>query len=106
MKYSSVLMMLFAIFLIALPVTQAAEMTQGPERTQERMQMDRSTVNLAGVVKDVKGDLYTVQDSQGIDWEIHIDKYTDTIGHVLPGVMIMAKVESNGHAKEVKVLSD
>ena len=106
MNYSSVLMMLFAIFLIALPVTQAAEMTQGPERTQEQMQMDRSTVNLAGVVKDVKGDLYTIQDSRGIDWEIHIDKYTDTIGHVLPGVMIVAEVETNGHAKEVKVIPD
>jgi hypothetical protein len=103
MKYPfSYLIMLFAIALCALPFAQAAEMS---ERT-EGAQMEQAPVNLTGYVKDIQGDLCVVEDSQGNEWQIKVDNYTDQIGDVLPGVTIVAEVEENGHAKEVKVLPE
>jgi hypothetical protein len=61
---------------------------------------------VSGRVTDVQGDWCIVQDSQGTEWKIQVDKYTDTIGDVLPGVVIAAIVEPDGHAKQVKVLQD
>ena len=102
MKYSPYLIMFFAISLCALPFAQATEMS---ERT-EGAQMDRAPVNLTGMDTDIQGDLCIVQDSEGKEWKIQVDNYTDQIGQVMTGVVIIAKVEENGHAKEVKVLPD
>jgi hypothetical protein len=103
MKYSPYLLMLFAISLCALPFAQALEMSGRTEGAQ----MDRAPVmDLTGMVTDIQGDVCIVQDAEGKEWQIQVDKYTDQIGQVQPGVVIIAKVEEDGHAKQVKVLPD
>ncbi|MGD9852624.1 MAG: hypothetical protein AB7T38_15310 [Nitrospirales bacterium] len=101
MKSFSYLIMVFALSAGVVPFAQSVEIMGMTEQEQI------TTVPLtavSGTVKEVQGDWYVVQDLQGTEWRIQVDKYTDTIGHVLPGVMISAMVEADGHAKEVKVL--
>ncbi len=103
MKSFSYSMMVFFFSLFSTPFTQAAEsvgMTEKADRESLPMTM------LSGEVKDVQGDWCVVQDSQGTEWKIQVDNYTETIGNVLPGVMIAAMVEPDGHAKEVKVMPE
>lgn len=101
MKFLSFLTIAFGISFCMLPVAQSTEMVGMTDQEQ------RTTVPLtmvSGTVKEVQGDWCIVEDSQGTEWRILVDKYTDKIGNVLPGVMIAAEVEPDGHAKEVKVM--
>lgn len=103
MKSFSYFIMGLFIFLCGKPFAQAAEnmgMTEKAERESLSMTM------LSGEVKDVQGDWCVVQDSQGTEWKIQVDNYTETIGNVLPGVTIAALIEPGGHAKEVKVIPE
>jgi hypothetical protein len=61
---------------------------------------------VSGTVKAVQDDWFFVEDELGTEWKIQVDDYTQTIGLVQPGATIAAKVEADGHAKEVKVLSN
>ncbi len=92
-----------AISMVGGPVSQAADMTN---RTEQMQKESVPVTMLSGTVKDVQGDWCIVQDSQGTEWKIQVDNYTDTIGNVMPGVTIAAEVEADGHAKQVKVLQD
>jgi hypothetical protein len=65
-----------------------------------------SATMVSGLVTEMEGDWCIVQDSEGTEWKIQVDNYTDTIGNVLPGVVIAAIVDPDGHAKQVKVLQD
>lgn len=101
MKSFSYYSMPFAIFLCVVPFVGASEMR---DMMTEQAKKESLVSMVSGIVQDVQGDWCVVQDSQGTEWKIQVDQYTDTIGQVLPGVTIMAMVEANGHAKEVKVL--
>lgn len=101
MKFLSYLAIVFAISLCMVPVTQALDVIGMTD--QEQMTTVPLTM-VSGTVKEIQGDWCIVEDSQGTEWRIQVDKYTDRIGHVLPGVMISAEVEPDGHAKEVKVM--
>lgn len=81
-------------------VADISSMTEGAQKESVPSTM------VSGRVTDMQGDWCIVQDSQGTEWKIQVDKYTDTIGDVLPGVVISAIVEADGHAKQVKVLQD
>jgi len=102
MKSLSNFILVFAVSLCIVPCVQASEMRD----LMEQAQNENLLTMISGIVQDVQGAWAVVEDSQGDEWKIQIDDYTDTIGQVLPGVTIMAMVESNGHAKEVKVLSN
>ncbi|WP_454061903.1 hypothetical protein [Candidatus Nitrospira salsa] len=101
MKPHTYLIMLFALSLWLVPVAQAGEFNNA---TRDASMDGHSLEMVSGIIKDVEGELFTVQDSQGIHWKIQVDRYTDTIGKVQEGAMITAMVESNGHAKLLKVL--
>ncbi|MDR4494146.1 MAG: hypothetical protein R3B74_06945 [Nitrospirales bacterium] len=101
MKFLSYLTIVLAISLCIVPVAQSLDMIGMTD--QEQITTVPLTM-VSGTVKEVQGDWCIVEDSQGTEWRIQVDKYTDKIGHVLPGVMISAKVEADGHAKEVKVM--
>ena len=94
--------LVFALSLCIVPFVQASETRDMTEQAQK----ENLLTMVSGIVQDVQGDWFFVEDSQGTEWKIQVDDYTDTIGQVLPGVTIMAMVEPNGHAKEVKVLSN
>lgn len=84
-----------------LPNLQAAEITEMTEEAQEQ----EAQVNMVtGEITNVEDDWCVLQDTEGKEWKIQIDDYTTTIGQVMSGVTIVAMVEPNGHAKEVKVL--
>lgn len=103
MKSFSYSMMVLFFSLFSVTIAQAAEkmgMTENSERESLSITM------LSGEVKDVQGDWCVVQDSEGTEWKIQVDNYTETIGNVLPGVTIAALIEPGGHAKEVKVMPE
>jgi hypothetical protein len=102
MKSFSYFIAVFAISWCIVPFAQASEMRDMTEQAQKENLLNM----VSGIVQDVQGDWCLIEDSQGAEWKIKVDAYTDTIGQVLPGVTIMAMVEPNGHAKEVKVLRD
>jgi hypothetical protein len=102
MKSLSNSILVFALSLCIVPFVQASEMKD----LMEQAQNENLLTMISGIVQDVQGAWAVIEDSQGAEWKIQIDDYTDTIGQVLPGVTIMAMVEANGHAKEVKVLSN
>lgn len=83
------------------PNLQAAEI---PEMAEEAQEQEAPVNMVTGEITNVEGDWCVLQDTQGKEWKIQIDDYTTTIGQVMSGVTIMAMVEPNGHAKEVKVL--
>ncbi|WNM60014.1 hypothetical protein [Candidatus Nitrospira allomarina] len=93
----------FFIFIFGVPLAQASEKLGMAANTEREI---ASLTMLSGEVKDVDGDWCVVQDSEGTEWKIQVDNYTETIGNVLPGVTIAAMVEPDGHAKEVKVLPE
>lgn len=86
-----------------ISMAQADDISSMTEGTQKKAV---PSTMISGKVTDMQGDWCIVQDSQGTEWKIQVDKYTDTIGDVLPGVVIAAIVEADGHAKQVKVLQD
>lgn len=102
MKSFSYFISVFAISWCIVPFAQASEMRDMTEQAQKENLLNM----VSGIVQDVQGDWCLIEDSQGAELKIKVDAYTDTIGQVLPGVTIMAMVEPNGHAKEVKVLRD
>ena len=101
MKFLSHLTIVFAISLCMVPVARSLDVIGMTD--QEQITTVPLTI-VSGTVKEVQGDWCIVEDSQGTEWRIQVDKFTDRIGHVLPGVMVSAKVEPDGHAKEVKVM--
>lgn len=103
MKSFSYFMMGFLIFVCGVPFAQAAEKIGMAENTEREI---LTMTMLSGEVKDVQGDWCVVQDSEGTEWKIQVDNYTETIGNVLPGVTIAALIEPGGHAKEVKVIPE
>jgi hypothetical protein len=105
MKSLSNFIPVFALSLCIVPFVQASEMRDKMDMT-EQAQKENLLTMVSGIVQDIHGDWAVVEDSQGAEWKIQVDDYTTTIGQVLPGVTIMAMVEPNGHAKEVKVLSN
>lgn len=84
-----------------LPNFQAAEI---PVMTEEAQEQEAPVNMVTGEITNVEGDWCVLQDTQGNEWKIQVDDYTITIGHVMSGATIIAMVEPNGHAKEVKVL--
>jgi hypothetical protein len=106
MKLLSSFFIVVAISLFAVSFIQASEMTDMTRDLSEQAQKESLVNMISGVVQDVQGDWCVVQDSEGTEWKIQVDNYTDTIGNVLPGATIIAMVEPDGHAKEVKVLSN
>lgn len=100
----SITVLFLSIFVI--PFVEASDMRGMPNDLTEQAHKEGLLSMVSGIVQDVEGDWCVVQDSQGTEWKIQVDKYTDTIGRVLPGVTIIAMVEGNGHAKEVKVLQN
>lgn len=101
MKSLSSFIFLMALSLCFLPNVQAAgieEMTEGGQAKTVPINM------VTGEVKNVEGDWCVVQDNEGKEWKIKVDDYTDTIGNVMSGTTIIAMVEEDGHAKEVKVI--
>jgi hypothetical protein len=104
MKSFSYFISVFVISLCIVPFAQATEMRDMTSDMTEQAQKEKLLTMVSGIVQDVQGDWCFVEDSQGAEWKIQVDGYTDTIGQVLPGVTIMAMVEPNGHAKEVRVL--
>ena len=104
MKFLSSFIIVVAMSIFVVSFTQASEMADMNRDLSEQAQ-EKSLVNMiSGVVQDVQGDWCIVQDSEGTEWKIKVDNYTDTIGDVLPGVTIVAMVDPNGHAEEVKVI--
>ena len=102
MKPLSYFIIFLAFSLCVLPIAQAVDIMPG---MQGPGHLDNAPVNLVtGLVKDVQGDWCIVEDSQGGEWRIQVDQNTDTVGHVLQGVKIMARVASDGHAQEVTIL--
>jgi hypothetical protein len=59
---------------------------------------------VTGTVKAIDGNYCVVQDQTGMEWNIRLDTYTDTTGHIVPGATISATVDPNGQAMEVRVL--
>lgn len=104
MKPFSYSVAVFAISICMVPFAQASAIRDMTSDMNEQAQKENLLTMISGIVQDVQGDWCLVEDSQGVEWKIQVDLYTDTIGQVLPGVTIMAMVEPNGHAKEVKVL--
>lgn len=84
-----------------LPNLQASEI---PEMTEKAQEQEAPINMVTGEITNVEGDWCVLQDTEGKEWKIQVDDYTTTIGQVMSGVTIIAMVEPNGHAKEVKVL--
>ena len=103
MKTFLYVVMGIAISMVGIPVSQAANL---PDMTEPTKNESVPLTMVSGTVMDVQGDWCIVQDSQGTEWKIQVDNYTDTIGNVMPGAIIAAVVEPNGHAKKVKVMQD
>lgn len=101
--FSNFITVLF-ISICVVPIAQASEMRGTTDGLTEQAHRKELLSIVSGVVQDLQGDWCVVQDSQGTEWKIQVDKSTATIGRVLPGVMIIAMVERDGHAKKVKVL--
>ena len=106
MKFFSSFIIVVAMSIFAVSLTQASEMADMNRDLSEQAQKESLVNMISGVVQDVQGDWCIVQDSAGTEWKIQVDKYTDTIGNVLPGVTIVAMVDPNGHAEEVKVIPE
>ena len=106
MKFFSYFITVFFISICAIPSAQASNMRGMTNDLTEQAHKEGLLSMVSGIIQDVQGDWYVVQDSQGTEWRIQVDQYTDTIGRVLPGVTIIAMVERDGHAKEVKVLQN
>ena len=103
MKSAFYFVMVFALLVGIAPVAQSVE---NMGMTEQDPSLTVPVTAVSGIVKEAQGDWVIIQDLEGTEWRIQVDKYTQTIGHVLPGVMITAMVEADGHAKEVKVLSN
>mgnify|MGYP006358704919 FL=1 len=101
MKTFLYVVMGIAISMVGIPVSQAANL---PDMTEPTKNESVPLTMVSGTVMDVQGDWCIVQDSQGTEWKIQVDNYTDTIGNVMPGAIIAAVVEADGHAKKVKVM--
>jgi hypothetical protein len=96
---------LFIVFSVLSFCLLSGVQAAGIEDMREGAQQENVPVNMVtGEVKTVQGDWYVVQDIEGKEWKIKVDDYTDTIGNVMSGATIMAMIEEDGHAKEVKVL--
>ena len=106
MKFFSSFIIVVAMSIFAVSFTQASEMADMNRDLSEQAQKESLVNMISGVVQDVQGDWCIVQDSEGTEWKIQVDNYTDTIGNVLPGVTIVAMVDPKGHAEEVKVIPD
>ena len=103
MNYSSSMIKLFFLFSIALPPLPFIHAADQHPQLKEAP-TDLATVTLTGRVTDIHENRYVIKDRYGIKWEFQVDKSTDQIGQVIPGVMVTAEVETNGHAKKVKIL--
>ncbi|WP_447962714.1 hypothetical protein [Nitrospira sp. Ecomares 2.1] len=104
MKIFSYFIPVFFISIWGSPISQASEMRGKSNDLTEQVHQKELLTMVSGTVQDVQGDWCVVEDFEGTEWKIQVDKYTDTIGRVLPGVTIIAMVEGDGHAKKVKVL--
>lgn len=104
MKTFSYFITVFCISIWISPISQASEIRGTTNDLTEQTHQKELLTMVSGTVQDVQGDWCVVQDFEGTEWKIQVDKYTDTIGRVLPGVTIIAMVEGDGHAKKVKVL--
>lgn len=104
MNIFSYFITVFFISILVIPIGQASEIRGTTNDLTEEAHQKELLSMVSGTVQDVQGDWCVVQDSEGTEWKIQVDKYTDTIGRVLPGVTIIAMVEGDGHAKKVKVL--
>jgi hypothetical protein len=102
MKSLPVILFWMAFSLCFLSNIQAA----GIEEMKEGVQPENVPNMVTGEVKNMEGEWCVVQDTEGNEWKIKVDDYTDTIGNVMSGVTIMAMIEEDGHAKEVKVLQE
>ncbi len=94
------LFFLLSLALHPLPYIQAAD--QHLQRNQTSTNIE--TVTLTGKVIDIAENKFVIKDTFGIKWEFQVDESTEQIGHISPGVMVTAEVESNGHARKVKIL--
>jgi hypothetical protein len=103
MKSFMYFMMVMVVSFYVGSLARATEMKDVPDMTEQAQKAQLLNM-VSGVVQDVQGDWCVIQDSQGTEWRIKVDNYTDTIGNVLTGSTIIAMVEPDGHAKEVKVV--
>ncbi|HNP60304.1 MAG TPA: hypothetical protein PKM72_05655 [Nitrospirales bacterium] len=104
MKIFSYFVIGFFISIWVSPIAEASEVRGTTNDLTEQAHQKELLTMVSGTVQDVQGDWCVVEDFEGTEWKIQVDKYTDTIGRVLPGVTIIAMVEGDGHAKKVKVL--
>jgi hypothetical protein len=88
---------------VSLPVVHSKEiygLTKAPGK-------EDSPVQLFGMIKEVNGEVWTILDSKGQEWEIRVDETTEKKGYVaLPGFVVNAQIEADGHAKEIKVVGN
>ncbi|MDT3779033.1 hypothetical protein PJI16_15815 [Nitrospira sp. MA-1] len=104
MKIFSYFVIGFFISIWASPIAEASEVRGTTNDLTEQANQKELLTMVSGTVQDLQWDWCVVEDFEGTEWKIQVDKYTDTIGRVLPGVTIIAMVEGDGHAKKVKVL--
>ena len=101
LPYGMMFFFLMSIFLLPVPVVPAADSNPKPESSTTKT---LATGTLTGTVTDIRGDKYVIKDFYGIQWEFLVDQSTDQIGQVMPGGLTTAEVETNGHAKKVKLV--
>lgn len=106
MKIFPYFLTVFFISICVIPSAQASNMRGMTNDFTEQAQKGGLLSMVGGIVQDVQGEWCVVQDSSGNEWKIQVDQFTETIGRVLPGVTIIAMVEGDGHAKEVKVVKN
>jgi hypothetical protein len=80
---------------VAVPGYQAPAMSKGTFTTQQN-------IWLSGEILAIQGDAYTVEDGNGHEYRILVDKETRLPDPVEPGVMVHTEVDANNHALSVK----
>jgi hypothetical protein len=81
---------------VAVPGYQAPAMSQGTFTTQRNIWL------LTGEILAIQGDAYTVEDGNGHEYRILVDKETKLPDPVEPGAMVHTEVDANNHALSVK----
>ncbi|MGB0910022.1 MAG: hypothetical protein ACPGYT_06640 [Nitrospirales bacterium] len=89
------------VVLCAIGVTNIFSVQSAPISNKNTL-IALGTTILEGTLMEIVGDVYIIMDSAGEDHRIHVDGRTSIIGNVQPGAKVIAEVNNDDHATEVK----